>query len=150
VAETGVIERDRELLASAYRLFNLRDIDGLLALMHADVDWPNGMEGGRELGHDAVRAYWTRQWLVVDPHVEPVGFSKDAEGRVVADVHQVVKDLGGKEIMNVQIVHKYSLEDGKIRLMEIEAAGESQAGNWAAENRPADLNVRFGRKVCEP
>jgi hypothetical protein len=129
VTETGVNQGERELLASAYRLFNLRDIDGVLALMHADVDWPNGMEGGREIGHDAVRAYWTRQWLVVDPHVEPAGFSKDAEGRVVVDVHQVVKDLAGKEMMNVQIVHKYSIEDGKIRRMEIEAAGEPQVEN---------------------
>jgi hypothetical protein len=129
VTETGVSAGERELLASAYRLFNLRNIDGVLALMHGDVDWPNGMEGGREIGHDAVRAYWTRQWLVVDPHVEPIGFSKDSEGRVVVDVHQVVKDLGGKEIMNVQIVHKYTIEAGKIRRMEIEAAGGPEAGN---------------------
>jgi SnoaL-like domain len=129
VTETGVSAGERELLASAYRLFNLRDIDGVLALMHADVDWPNGMEGGREIGHDAVRAYWTRQWLVVDPHVEPVGFTKDGEGRVAVDVHQVVKDLDGNEILNVQIAHRYGIEDGKIRRMEIEAAGEPQAGN---------------------
>ena len=119
----------QELLKAVYQAFNSRDIETVLAMLHPDVDWPNGMEGGREIGHDAVRAYWTRQWLVVDPHVEPVGFSKDSEGRVVVDVHQVVKDLGGKEIMNVQIVHKYTIEAGKIRRMEIEAAGGPEAGN---------------------
>ena len=51
-----------ELLRRAYAAFNARDIDGALALMHPDVDWPNGMEGGREHGHDAVRAYWERQF----------------------------------------------------------------------------------------
>jgi hypothetical protein len=122
--ETGVSKSERELLESAYRLFNLRDIDGVLALMRADVDWPNGMEGGREIGHDAVRAYWTRQWQVVDPRVEPVGFAKDAEGRVVVDVHQVVRDMAGKELLNVKIHHIYSIENGKIRRMEIEPVAE--------------------------
>jgi hypothetical protein len=56
------------------------------------VDWPNAMWGGRERGHAAVRAYWTRQWEVIDSHVEPVGFSAD-EGKIVVDVHQVVRDL---------------------------------------------------------
>lgn len=44
-------------LTRAYERFNARDIDGALELMHPDVDWPNGMEGGREVGHDAVRVY---------------------------------------------------------------------------------------------
>ena len=40
--------------------------------MHPDVDWPNGMEGGREHGHAAVRDYWTRQFGLIDSHVEPL------------------------------------------------------------------------------
>ena len=47
--------------------------------MHADVDWPDGMEGGREVGHEAVRAYWTRQFGMLDSKVEPTGFSSDDE-----------------------------------------------------------------------
>ena len=43
----------------------------VLALMRPDVKWANGMEGGWVHGHDAVRAYWTRQWGLIDPHVEP-------------------------------------------------------------------------------
>jgi hypothetical protein len=37
-----------QLLRRAYEAFNARDIDAALALMHLDVDWPNGMEGGRD------------------------------------------------------------------------------------------------------
>ena len=55
-----------ELLRDAYAAFNRRDIAGVLASMSADVDWPNGMEGGHVRGHDEVRAYWTRQWAVLD------------------------------------------------------------------------------------
>lgn len=41
---------EEQLLRRAYEAFNARDIDAALALMHLDVDWPNGMEGGRERG----------------------------------------------------------------------------------------------------
>ena len=37
---------ERDLIASAYKAFNSRDIDGALSAMRPDVDWPNGMEGG--------------------------------------------------------------------------------------------------------
>ena len=33
---------------------------------------PNGMDGGHVLWPEAVREYWTRQWAMVSPHVEPV------------------------------------------------------------------------------
>ena len=60
------------LLQGAYRAFNARDIDSALAAMHPDVDWHNAMEDRRAHGHDEVRAYWTRQWELIDPHVEPL------------------------------------------------------------------------------
>jgi hypothetical protein len=107
------------LLRRAYAAFNARDIDGALVLMHADVDWPNGMEGGRELGHDAVRAYWTRQFGLIDSHVEPVGFTEDDEGRVVVDVDQVVRDLDGELLSKQRVRHVYTVRDGLIARMDI-------------------------------
>ncbi|MDQ2842107.1 MAG: nuclear transport factor 2 family protein, partial [Acidobacteriota bacterium] len=50
------------LLLQLYAAFNARNIDAVLPALHPDVDWPNGWEGGRMRGRDAVRAYWTRQW----------------------------------------------------------------------------------------
>ena len=41
-----------------YVSFNARDIDATLGAMHADVEWPNGMEGGYVYGHAAVRDYF--------------------------------------------------------------------------------------------
>lgn len=55
------------LILSLYAAFNARDIDTVLAAMTSDVDWPNGWEGGRIVGHDDVRDYWERQWAAVDP-----------------------------------------------------------------------------------
>ena len=87
--------------------------------MHPDVDWPNGMEGGRELGHEAVRASWTRQFGLIDSHVEPVGFAEDEEGRVIVDVGQVVRDLDGELLSQQRVQHVYTLRDGLIARMEI-------------------------------
>jgi ketosteroid isomerase-like protein len=108
-----------QLLRRAYEAFNARDIDGALGLMHPDVDWPNGMEGGRELGHDAVRAYWERQFGLIDSHVEPVGFAEDEEGRVVVEVDQVVRDLDGALLSEQRVQHVYTMRDGLIERMDI-------------------------------
>jgi ketosteroid isomerase-like protein len=111
-----------QLLRRAYAAFNARDIEGALALMHPDVDWPNGMEGGRELGHEAVRVYWTRQFGLIDSHVEPVGFAEDEEGRVVVDVDQVVRDLDGELLSEQRVQHVYTLRDGLIVQMDIRSS----------------------------
>jgi hypothetical protein len=111
--------REEQLLRQAYAAFNARDIDGALALMHPDVDWPNGMEGGREHGHEAVRAYWTRQFGLIDSHVEPVGFERDDQGRIVVDVHQVVRDLEGSVLSDGRVRHVYTLRDGLVSRMDI-------------------------------
>jgi ketosteroid isomerase-like protein len=111
---------DRELLAAAYREFNARHIDAVLALMHPDVVWPNGMEGGYVHGHDGVRAYWTRQWGLIDPHVEPLKIEKDAKGRTVVEVHQVARDLNGNLLLDNIVHHAYTIRDNLIERMEIE------------------------------
>ena len=114
---------EERLLRRAYDAFNARDIDGALALMHPEVDWPNGMEGGRELGHDAVRAYWTRQFGLIDSRVEPERFEVEGDGRVVVDVHQVVRDLEGGVLSDGHVRHAYTFRDGAVARMDIEDAG---------------------------
>ena len=110
---------DRDLLIKTYTAFNARDIDAVLALMHPDVDWPNGMEGGRVAGHQGVRQYWTRQWGMIDPHVYPVGFRPAADGRTVVEVRQIICDLAGTLILDCTVEHIYLIEDGLIKSMQI-------------------------------
>jgi hypothetical protein len=87
--------------------------------MHPDVDWPNGMDGGRVRGHAAVRAYWTRQWALIDPRVEPIDYATEPDGRVAVAVHQVVRDLTGTLLKEGTVEHVYAFENGLIRSMEI-------------------------------
>jgi hypothetical protein len=108
-----------ELIQRAYQSFNARDIDAALTTMQPDVEWPNGMEGGTVHGHAGVRQYWTRQWGMINPHVEPVTFHVDEDGRVRVGVHQVVRDLTGNVLLDRMVEHLYLLEGDLIRSMEI-------------------------------
>lgn len=108
-----------DLLKRAYAAFNARDIPGALATMQPNVVWPNGMEGGVVHGHEGIRAYWTRQWGMLDPHVDPVSFDVDKAGNIDVGVHQVVRDLGGKVLMDRTVHHVYKLKNGLISSMEI-------------------------------
>jgi len=108
------------ILRLTYQHFNNRNIDAILSMMHPGVDWPNGMEGGIEHGLEAVRNYWTRQWKIFDPHVEPVGLSKKEDGRIDLTVRQVVYDISGNLLIDQIIHHVYTFEDGLIKEMEIQ------------------------------
>lgn len=111
-----------ELLKRVYKLFNARDMEGVLSAMHADVIWANGMEGGHVHGREEVRSYWTRQWTTVDPHVEPVEFSSGSEGEIVVEVHQVVRDRSGNLLMDKMVGHVFQIENGVIKRFDIRGA----------------------------
>jgi hypothetical protein len=112
-------EAMKAMYEAMYKAFNDRDIDAVLATMHRDVDWPNGMEGGRVHGHEGVRAYWTRQWSMINPKVYPVNVSEDELGRIVVDVHQLVRNLEGIVVLDQMVRHVYVMESGLIKSMEI-------------------------------
>lgn len=111
---------EHELLTTAYTDFNARRIEDVLARMHPDVEWANGMEGGHVHGRGAVREYWTRQWSVLDPHVEPLQIKRDETGRHVVEVHQIVRNLEGTVLVNTIVHHAYRIRDGLIERMDIE------------------------------
>jgi ketosteroid isomerase-like protein len=110
------------LLRRTYVAFNARDLDAALAVMHPSVEWPNGMEGGMVHGHRGIREYWNRQWGMVNPHVEPMRFVTEGDGRIDVHVHQLVRDLAGNVLMDKFVQHVYHFEDGLIRSMEIRDA----------------------------
>ena len=114
-----MVDEREELLKGAYAAFNARDVERALVLMRPDVDWPNGMEGGRVRGHDQVRDYWTRQFKMIDSHVEPEGFDSRDDGRIAVRVHQVVRSLEGDVISDGRVTHLYSFRDGLVAGMEI-------------------------------
>ena len=123
------MDSDIEILKRIYDRFNSRDIDGVLAVLADDVAWANGMDGGHVHGREAVRDYWTRQWTMVSPHVEPIGFNRIADGTIVAEVRQAVYDLEGKPLQgqmhglkDKMVEHVFHFRDGKVCRFDIHDA----------------------------
>jgi ketosteroid isomerase-like protein len=108
-----------ELLRAAYAAFNARDIDAALALMTSDVAWPKAFKGGFVHGSEEVRAYWTEQWSEINPHVEPISFYSEETGRILVEVHQVVRDLAGAVLADEHVGHRFTLEHSLIQAMEV-------------------------------
>jgi hypothetical protein len=108
-----------DLIARAYEAFNARDIDAALSVMTPDVDWPNAWEGGRAVGHEAVRDYWTRQWKEINPRVEAEVVEPLPDGRIRVTVHQVVHSPEGELLVDGHVFHIYSLADGLISRMDV-------------------------------
>ncbi len=119
-----------ELLRTAYAAFNARDIDAALALMTPDVHWPRAFKGGFVCGPEAVRAYWTEQWSEIDGRVEPVAFHSEENGQILVEVHQVVRDLTGTLLANERVGHRFTIENGAIRAMEVCPPPSSGLGAW--------------------
>ncbi len=108
-----------ERLREAYAAFNARNIDAALALMTPDVAWPRAFKGGFVRGPQAVRAYWTEQWSEIDPHVEPISFYAEDAGHILVEVHQVVRDLAGAVVADDYVGHRFTMEHGLIKSMEV-------------------------------
>jgi len=123
------MDDDVKVLERIYERFNARDIEAVLTALTDDVVWANGMEGGHVHGRDAVREYWTRQWSIVSPHVEPVGFRRVADGAIEVEVLQTVHDLEGKPLQgqthglkDKTVGHVFHLREGKVARFDIQDA----------------------------
>ncbi len=107
-------------LRSLYEAFNAREVDACLAAMTPDVDWANGWEGGRVVGHDAVRDYWERQWAAIDSTAEPTAVSERADGTIEVAVHLVARDKAGKVLNDGEGRHVYEFRGDLVERMTIE------------------------------
>ena len=113
------------LIAKADSAFNRRDINSALALMSENVSWPKASEGGRVVGKEEIRAYWTRQWKEFDPHVEPLELIDRKGGITEVKVHQLVKSLGGDVLSDSEVWHVYTIANGLIERVDLKESETS-------------------------
>jgi hypothetical protein len=125
----------RTLIEQAYSAFNRRDIDGALALMTEDVSWPRASEGGKVVGKEEIRAYWTRQWGEFDPRVEPVAIVEEDGGKVRVRVRQLVKSLQGDVLFDGEVLHVYTVKAGLIAAMDLGGEADATAPSAAFAHR---------------
>jgi len=122
----------KTIIEQAYSAFNKRDIDGAFALMTQDVSWPKASEGGKVVGKEEIRAYWTRQWGEFDPHVEPLAMTEEDGGKTRVRVHQLVKSLQGDVLSDSEVLHVFTVNSGLIAAMDLGNEADSIAGPSAA------------------
>jgi hypothetical protein len=125
---------NKEFLQNLYDAFNKREIETIIALMRFDVKWANGLEGGFVHGRDQVREYWTNQFKDIQPELETLKFETDEKNRNVVTVHQIIKDLEGKVLADVEVRQIFTIEDGLISLYEI---GETDTINEMIQKNKA-------------
>lgn len=123
----------KTLIAEAYSAFNRRDIDSALALMSDDVSWPKASEGGRVIGKEEIRSYWSRQWQEFDPRVEPIEIIEKESGVTDVRVRQLVKTLSGEILFDGEVWHVYTIANGLIRRMDL----NDSSTNSDADTTPA-------------
>jgi hypothetical protein len=126
---------NQELIAQVYSAFNQRDIDATLVLMSENVSWPKASEGGRVVGKQAIRDYWTRQWAEFDPRVDVLEVVDHEMGKTDVKVHQLVKNLKGDVLSDTELWHVYTIANGLIERMDIEENEGSSEGPSAAFSR---------------
>jgi len=126
------MEDTKALIENAYAAFNRRDIDGALALMTEDVDWPKASEGGRVVGKEGIRAYWTRQWGEFEGIVEPLKITGEDGGKVRVRVHQLVKNLHGYVLSDSEVLHVFTVNSGLIAAMDLVDEAGAAGGPTAA------------------
>ncbi len=118
------MSENEQLIKRLYDRFNERDIDGVLSNLAENVAWANGMENTHVHGTAAVREYWTNQWAVIDPHVDPLKVCTVEDGSIVVEVHQVVHDLEGKLLLDEIVGHVFQIENGKVKRFDIKPGSQ--------------------------
>ena len=126
------MEDPKTIIEQAYSAFNKRDIEGALALMTQEVSWPKASEGGKVVGKEEIRAYWTRQWGEFDPHVEPLEMTEEDRGKTRVRVHQVVRNLQGEVLSDNEILHVFTVHSGLIAALDLGDEADPSAGPSAA------------------
>jgi SnoaL-like domain len=105
---------NQELLQSLYTAFNNRELETIISVMHPDVKWANGVEGGFVYGRDAVREYWTNQYQVIQVQLETLKFETDENNRNIVTVRQIVRDLQGNLLVDTTVQQIFTIENGSL------------------------------------
>ena len=116
-----------QTLTEAYERFNHRDIDGLLAMMTDDVEWPDMINGTVLRDKSAIRDYWQGQFAAASPVVTPLEvFDVDEDVVVVID-QQVFDHQGNPLAPATTVFHRYTFDGDQVRRMVV-STERPQAG----------------------
>ena len=113
------------LVREAYDRFNDADISGVLALLDADVEMPDILNGGTLRGTDVLRRYWEQQFALVDHAIMTSEIVEVGDAVIVVAFHQLYDREGSGPLgRGVAAVHRFTFRDGLIGSIEYTGVDE--------------------------
>jgi ketosteroid isomerase-like protein len=109
---------EHEVIYAAYKSYNERDINALLPLMCEDVNWSNALTGDRIRGREEMRKVWLLQWTSLDVQTRPIRIYEEPDGRTIVVVHELLREVGGRVLLDQEMEHVFVLRDGLIAQMD--------------------------------
>lgn len=113
------MDAERALLSQAYEAFNRRDPAALGVFFHAEVEWPDILEGGVITGRQTVIDYFARQFELMIPDARLISVEEEPPARLVADVQYAVRNLEGRLWSDTRARLVYDFRDGLIARMTV-------------------------------
>ncbi len=106
-------------LEAVYEAYNRRDVPALLAALDSQVEWTDMLDGAPLKGREAVGAYWTRQFKLLDIEVAPLTFEPLPDGRLAVTAAQTIRNPDGSLWGHDRVVHILTFgPDGLILRMD--------------------------------
>ena len=108
---------EHDVILAAYKSYNESDIDALLQVMCEDVNWMNALTGDRIRGHAEMREVWLLQQTSLDVQTEPIRIYEE-DGRTVVLVREIMREVGGRLLMDQEMEHVFTFRDGLVERMD--------------------------------
>lgn len=114
------MEDGHALLTKVYDAYNRRDFAVFSTFLTSDIDWPNQVEGGRLVGRQAVGASWARNDKFITIDIAVVSLTTLPDGRIAAEVNQIVRNLAGQIWSDSCVRHVFTLRGGLVARLDVE------------------------------
>ena len=119
----GTVDRVA-LIRAGYERLNDQDLEGLLALLTDDIEWPDVVTGTVLEGIDEVRAYFERVFKFASLRIY-VGDVIELGDAVIATTFQHFYDLDGKPTGEPRVVvNRFSFRDDLVSAMVLTSQGD--------------------------
>ncbi len=103
-----------DLITRFHDALNRRDLEAALALTHPHARFPDYLEGGEVVGHDAIRTYLQRLFDTLSPGLDLITTEIAPDGRVRADIQSSIRHTSGRLWSDTRVTVLYEIADGLV------------------------------------
>jgi ketosteroid isomerase-like protein len=142
---SDIRQQNVDLTRRGFEAYNAGDYDGVMALLHPDVELyadDELLNGGSFRGHDGFMQ-WSAEWLEAwdEFRIDARAIETFGERAILVDTHQVARGAGSGIDVEMDVFWAFEAEDGKLRRMHLYAARQRALDaieRWRAERQAGD------------